>query len=215
MPPPPPVRRRCRCPPFPGRLPCSPRMTALSEPWPCPVAPSDPNSSAWTRTTSSSSPSARAADRRTGRRPASGRRCARTTARCRPRTCPVIAQRHQGISGALNSSHGVEQPATQEVGEGGPRRGSGTAPRRPSTRSPEPIRSASRTRCRPRRCAGAGPAGSPSPAPPAPPARSARTSYGWQTGRSPSRARPRALPRSAVVSGAGCCSSEHHEEFVG
>ena len=36
-----------------GSCPCSPSTTALSEPWPRPVAPREPNSSAWTRAVAS------------------------------------------------------------------------------------------------------------------------------------------------------------------
>ena len=41
-----------------GSWPANPSTTALSEPWPRPVAPSEPKSSAWTRTVAASWPEA-------------------------------------------------------------------------------------------------------------------------------------------------------------
>ena len=66
-----------------GASPSSPSRTAWSLPWPWPVAPSEPNSSARTACRVGEQPVGLEPGRRTCGRPASARPCASWTARCR------------------------------------------------------------------------------------------------------------------------------------
>ena len=78
-----------------GSSPSRPRITARSLPWPCPVAPSEPNSSARTRVTSSISPSSA--------RPAANVRAARIG--------PTVCERRRADADREQVEHADGHPA--------------------------------------------------------------------------------------------------------
>ena len=69
-----------------GSSPSRPSITALSLPWPLPVAPSEPYRSVLTRATRDEQPCSRADGWQTAAPRASARPCASWTARCRLKT---------------------------------------------------------------------------------------------------------------------------------